>query len=66
MSNEFTVLVPKGYKVNVQEADDLAGGDKRIASDRNLVIKGGEDLKIAVSRSIEGISAKTSVVTMCG
>jgi hypothetical protein len=66
MSKEFTVLVPKGYRVNVQESDNLSEGDSRIGSDRNLVVKGGADLKIAISRGGTAAAAGASVVTMCG
>lgn len=64
--SELTVLVPQGVKVNIQEVKDLSEGDSRIPSDRNIVVKGGDDLKIAISRSDLGAAAKSSVVTMCG
>ena len=64
--SEFTVLVRPGQKVVVEEVEDLTGGDDRIPTDRTFVVKGGNDLKLAVSRSESGPQAKASVVTMCG
>lgn len=62
----LTVVVPKGTKVNVEESDDISGGDKRIPSDRNLLVKAPGDLKIAVARSAFSPDAKSSIITMCG
>lgn len=66
MAKEFTVYVPVGSKVNVEELKDLSLGDKRIPSDRDVVLQGPEDLKLAVSRVGEQARASASVITMCG
>ena len=65
--SELTVLVPKGVKVQVQESADLSRGDSRIPADRNVVLVGSDQLKVAVAR-VEGAhpKAKASVVLMCG
>lgn len=67
MSGNFTIQVPKGTKVNVQEMESLVDQDSRIPDDRNVIISTDRELKIAIKRSEEGVtSAKASVVLMCG
>ena len=67
MSGNFTIQVPKGTKVNVQEVDSLVDQDPRVPDDRNVIISTDKELKIAIKRADEGmVGAKASVVLMCG
>lgn len=64
----LTVVVPRGTKVTVKEVDSLSTEDSRAGNDRDALIIGGEQLKIAVARSGQGnrISAQAAFMTMCG
>lgn len=66
MSKEITVYVPEGTKVKIEETANVTLGDKRIPTDRDIVVKGAEDLKLAIKRVGNKAEATSAVVTMCG
>jgi hypothetical protein len=68
MSEPLTVVVPKGTKVAIKEVDALNTVDKRAGQDRQALIVGGADLKVAIVKQAADrtLSSQAVYMTMCG
>ncbi|MGF6979902.1 hypothetical protein QFZ94_008419 [Paraburkholderia sp. JPY465] len=63
----LTVVVPRGTKVDIKEVDALSSEDPRATDDRDALIIGGENLKIAVRKAAApAAGAAAAFITMCG
>ncbi|MGY3694601.1 hypothetical protein ACVIGA_004681 [Bradyrhizobium sp. USDA 3240] len=67
MSDNITVRVAKGVKVNLEEVDTLKDADPRVPDDRTVIIEAPNSLKVAVKSSdAADLKAKASVILRCG
>lgn len=67
MSDNITVKVAKGVKVDIEEVGALKDADPRIPDDRNVIINTPQGLKVAVIGSDPSdLKAKASVILRCG
>jgi hypothetical protein len=66
-SQEVTIRVRRGVKVNVQEVAELSDADKRIPDDRDIHIVGPNALKVAI-KGVDPTNprGKASIVLRCG
>jgi hypothetical protein len=63
----ITLRVRRGVHVDIEEVDEVEGGDARVHSDRDISITLPADLKVAVRR-VGGVDTGQAgvVTTMCG
>jgi len=63
----ITVKVRKGAHVHVEEVDDLRGDDPRVPHDRDVLIVGPKDVKVAI-RGIDpdDVSGRADLTLRCG